>query len=197
MTSVYRVECLLQPALGDSGANIFHVTNGASDDAAVPAMLTAIKAFYTAIASFYLNTTLITIGSSVRDIGVTPNRIVAATPLTQVGTTAGEALPANVALVTTWRTAFAGRSFRGRTYLGPSQETMNNGGIPNAATVATIQTAATNLIAAINGVAGLRLGVFSLRRTQPPASLSPFNATEPVISAVARSKWNTQRRRLA
>lgn len=197
MTSVYRVECVIQPALGDAGANIFHVTNGSATDADVPAMLTAIKAFYTAIASFYLNTTLITIGSSVRDISVTPNRIVAATPLTQAGTTAGEALPANVALVTTWRTAFAGRSFRGRTYLGPSQETMNNGGIPNAATVSTIQTAASNLITGIQATPTLRLGIFSLRRTQPPFSLTPFAATEPVTSAVARSKWNTQRRRLA
>jgi hypothetical protein len=197
MTSVYRVECTIQPALGDTGANIFHVTNGGADDAAVPGMLTAIKAFYTAIASFYLNTTLITIGASVRDIGVFPNRIVAATPLTQSGTTAGEALPANAALVTTWRTALAGRSFRGRTYLGPSQETMNNGGIPNGATVATIQTAAGNLITAIDAVAGLSFGVFSLRRTLPPFSLTPFAATQPITSAVVRSKWNTQRRRLA
>jgi hypothetical protein len=193
--SLYRIACTISAPNSNPGANIFHVGNTNSGDTGISTVVGHIKTFYDAIASFYTTTTAITIAASVRDINVTPNRIVAVSSVQSVGTSTAEILPANAALVVTWRTALAGRSFRGRTYLGPSNETVNNGGIANATTVSTIQTAANTLITNIAAVTGFTLGVYSKRRTQPPESLSPLFATTNVTSATVNGLWDSQRRR--
>lgn len=195
MTSVYRIGCTIAAPNCNPAANIYHVSNGGATDTGIATVLTALKTFYDACAAFFTTSTTITIGASVRDVSVTPNRIVAATPVTSVGSSTAEILPANAALVVTWRTAFAGRSFRGRTYLGPSNETMNNGGVANGATVATMQTAANALITNIDAVAGMSFGVYALRRTLPPFSETPFAAMTPITSATINGLWDSQRRR--
>lgn len=195
MTSLYRIACTIAAPNSNPGANIYHVLNTNTGDTGITTVVAAFKTFYDAIQSFYTNTTTITIAASVRDIAVNPNRIVAVSPATSTGVSTAEILPANVALVVTWRTAFAGRSFRGRTYLGPSNETLNNGGIANGSTVTSMQTAANNLITNIQAVTGFNLVIFSKRRTEPPLSLSPENATTVVTSATINGLWDSQRRR--
>lgn len=195
MTSVYRIACNITAPNCNPAANIYHVTNGQTGDVGIGAVLTAFKTFYDAIATFFGTGTNISIGASVRDVSVTPNRIIAVSPLASVGSSGGEPLPANAALVVTWRTALAGRSFRGRTYLGPSTETVNSSGVAASGTVNTISTAANALITNIDAIAGMNFGVYAFRRTQPPYSETPFDASEPITSATVNGLWDSQRRR--
>jgi len=66
--------------------------------------------------------------------------------------TGGAALPPQLATVVSWRTATAGRSGRGRTYVGNLATVAMTGPAVTAATVSAINTAATNLIAAIAAI---------------------------------------------
>lgn len=102
------------------------------------------------------------------------------------GTVVADPLPANVALVSTFRTGTRGRSFRGRTYMGGHAETTNDGsGRPLAASVTSINTQWTGFIASLVGT-GVSLVV---------ASYKIPTATD-VATVTTDTTWDTQRRRL-
>lgn len=112
----------------------------------------------------------------------------AATP----GTQAGDMLPPQTALCITLRTAFAGRSFRGRVYLpGPGEA--GNGATGASLNVATGVAFITAVKAALVS-SSLDLGVIH-RPTEAPKPVTAGFIT-PVTSIVCRDAvWDTQRRR--
>ena len=66
----------------------------------------------------HLPTTTALVGLDVRDLRAANNPLISSAAVNHPGTAAGNALPPANAMVITLRTAFAGRSFRGRVYLG-------------------------------------------------------------------------------
>jgi hypothetical protein len=102
------------------------------------------------------------------------------------GTNGTESLPANVALVTTLRTAKRGRSYRGRCYWAPFTEGANDAtGSPTAAVATATQVQWTAFLTALGGT-GVSLVVASY-----------FHATaEDVTTCTTDTRWDSQRRRL-
>lgn len=98
-------------------------------------------------------------------------------------------LPVDVTLCVSWSTAFAGRSFRGRTYLPPWHENKNTdaGGtfpVPDGATVTAVAVNAEKLITDLQA-ASAPLCIYSRTLGQPN------NVTGGYID----HSWDTQRRR--
>lgn len=108
------------------------------------------------------------------------------------GTSAGDLLPPQTALVVTLRTAQAGRSFRGRVYLPGFTEGVNT---PGGAS--SWVTAPVTFITAIKSAlvtSGMDLGVLS--RPAPDALPPRSGFVTTVTSIVVRDAvWDTQRRR--
>lgn len=108
------------------------------------------------------------------------------------GSGAGDLLPPQVALCITERTAFAGRSFRGRVYLPGFNEAVNTatGVVQATATSVAFVTAIKSALIAN----ALDLGVIS--RPAPDATPPRAGMINVVTSIVARDTvWDTQRRR--
>lgn len=120
------------------------------------------------------------------------------TPLAGGGT--GDVLPLNVASCVTLRTALAGKSFRGRTYISGFAESENDAG-------GRITTAANNaaaaFITAINtalNTAGVPLAVLSrpyAGKTVPAKTFPARTGQGNIVTAaiVRDTKWESQRRR--
>lgn len=99
--------------------------------------------------------------------------------------TASEALPANVALVATLRTAKRGRSYRGRVYEGGWTEAANqSNGNPSTADAAKVAAQYNALISALTS-SGVSLVVASYLHT----------SAENVLNVTCDARWDTQRRR--
>lgn len=111
-----------------------------------------------------------------------------------VGSTGGDSMPPQTAMVVTIRTAFRGRANRGRVYLPATAESDNttNGVISS--------TQVTNRVNQIIGVqaalvaAGYTLGVGSYGPYKPPSTEVPH--FHPATSFTMDGKWDTQRRRV-
>lgn len=108
--------------------------------------------------------------------------------LTLAGFAAADPMPAQTAYVVTLRTSFAGRSYRGRTYLTGYAEGQNDAaGNP----VANVRTAAENFM---NDMLQHTVGGFTLFLAVASRTLGESND---VISVTGRDLvWDTQRRRL-
>lgn len=108
------------------------------------------------------------------------------------GTAGTDFLPPQTAFCVTLRTAFAGRSFRGRCYLPGFAEVQNT-----AAGVNTDPSTATAFVAAIKAALisnALDLGVIS--RPNPDATPPRVGSINTVTAIVSRDGvWDTQRRR--
>lgn len=138
------------------GYNIMHVSVPDADMtvANVNLVVDAIRDMYELVKQNYFTSTLIRVGERVARVDVTPNQIIAATPLTVTGTSAANRLPAEVALAVSWRTGLAGPAFRGRTYMGPfTVAAISSGGLINAVTAQGFQDAGNGLIAALDALA--------------------------------------------
>lgn len=102
------------------------------------------------------------------------------------GLSGGDPLPVSTCLVVTARTALRGRSYRGRVYTGPYDESYNTAGAPLASVVAAIAIqwdylATTRLVA--SGVSWVVASYL-------------HSTSENVLHATVDSRWDTQRRRL-
>jgi len=158
LTPTYRITCEGQGS-GVSGkaVNIFHVTSGTTatlSDTQLSNVLNDLKLLYTAFATYC--TITYSIGSRILELlpdGSPPviRNIAALTQAPGVGTV----MPAQLAAVVSWRTAFAGPSFRGRTFLGPLGSTAITAGSLNSAFLSAVNPAAvgmlTNMPAHANG----------------------------------------------
>ncbi len=158
LTPTYRITCEGQGS-GVSGkaVNIFHVTSGTSatlSDSQLTNVLTDLKLLYTAFGTY--TTITWSIGSRILELlpdGSPPviRNVAALSQAPGVGTV----MPAQLAAVVSWRTAFAGPSFRGRTFLGPLGNTAITAGSLNSAFLTAVNPAAaaviTNMPAHANG----------------------------------------------
>lgn len=167
--------------------NTFHIIDGspAITLAAFTAAVTDIAAFYTAIKSLYPSGVTITIGTSCEGL-VPPILVFPVTPVSVTAAVGGGVAAPQVCMIATWRTALAGRAYRGRTYIGPLQASVVNGASPPSTWVTTLQGAVTGLLAAAASSSMYDLAVFSRKN----------NTLDPVQSGVARGYFGTQRRRL-
>lgn len=140
--------------------------------------------FYSAFPT-YMRAGTWTHGNRVTTVDNTPNSVIGATPQT-TATTGSSPAPAQVAAGITWQTDFIGKSYRGRSYIGPlSLLGLESDGLTIKTAFSTaLHTAATNLRALTAG--GSQLCVWS------PTGL--FGNV--VTSHVVRLGYRTQRRRL-
>lgn len=95
-------------------------------------------------------------GRRVTTVDQVPNVVIPATSLTTLGTGTNRG-PQQVAIVLSWQTAFIGRSYRGRSYIGPLSQLAigTSGNAPSASALSDIATNATALRTATAGGAQL------------------------------------------
>lgn len=112
------------------------------------------------------------------------------------GADTGDPLPWQCAGVISWRTALAGKSYRGRTYIPGPSEGDTLGGLVTAQYIADLNAVVTQMLA-VFGPAGSntdwRFSIISRIANGVPRA-APVGT--PVISGVARSVFYTQRRRV-
>lgn len=120
----------------------------------------------------------------------TPPLILAGTPSTSTAGSAASALPPQLASVISWRTAIAGRTGRGRTYVGNLGNTAQQGASVNAAYVTAVNTQTTTLINAVPAVS-VASGVVGI------TIWSPTNGyLHDVISGASDATFDTMRSRV-
>jgi len=97
------------------------------------------------------------------DLGQDPNLVgVYTIPAGQVGTLAGDPLPANSASVLSWKTPYADRKRRGRTYWYGNTEAQMTGSTISSVYVLALTAIGTALMAFTNsGGIGVEFAVFS------------------------------------
>lgn len=130
---------------------------------------------------------------TVTDVSVASGRQFIASGLTSQGAIAGDAAPANAALVISWRTPFTGRSFRGRTYVGglPASAIVDPQHV--AAGVATDGLNAGNALITLLTAAGYTLVVASFRNGGVARTTA---VATPVTTVLCNTQIDTQRKRL-
>jgi len=179
-----------------SAINVLGVVNGSN--VAITQALTnsvgaAIKSGFTSSGFVNNLSTVITlVNVGLRDIRTANQAEFLDSGAAVAGTSGGDLLPLQTCLCITLRTALAGKSFRGRTYLWGYMEGMNDA---SGRITSTVQSVAfmTALKAALVANA-LDLGVLS--RPAPTLPIPRAGGITPVTSIVARdSVWDTQRRR--
>jgi hypothetical protein len=167
--------------------NIWHFNM--SDPFDVPqitAIGSGLVAYYQSLKALFASGSTITVGEKFLYLGTVPPVYVSYVPVS-FASTGSSRNAANVAAVSSWRTASAGRSYRGRTYLGPLETTAldTNTGLLAAGVVAGIKTAGEALIAA--GVTtSTNLVIYSRK----------LNSAATVIAAQVDTRPDSQRRRL-
>lgn len=107
------------------------------------------------------------------------------------GTLAGDQLPTQTCGLISWRTGFAGRSFRGRTYLPAASEGINDSVAQPSAAYITAATAFANALMGFNNIV---VGPDSLSFALSVFSRSTGDLTV-IESFEVREDWATQRRR--
>jgi hypothetical protein len=170
---------------GDQWANVIGMAGNAANFTNAEDAANAIKAFYTSINA----DAIFGSGWTLTEIKVTAGTSSGPNPVfvfpQTLASSALSRLPGQNAIVVSWKTGLGGRSFRGRTYLGPiSQAVITSAGVVSAGSRTTIQNAATALIAALDTV-GMPLAVYSRK----------LGEATPVTSAAVGTTVDTQRRR--
>lgn len=167
--------------------NVFHLGSAIQlTSADVSSVNNAFKAFYTSLAPFLSNATTVTCGFKAIQF-TDPPTILAGTQQTVSGTNAtGQAAPQN-AMCVSWRTDRAGRSYRGRTFIGPlGYNTVGIGGQITTTAANAAAPAGVTLINAIGAIhVGTYLGVYSHKH----------NLLTPILSVAVSTAVRTQRSR--
>lgn len=143
-----------------------------------------LDAFYEAIKGIIYGS-VIRCGSRVVTVGPPPNQVISVTPR-DTTTTGSSPAPYSASAGVTWRTANIGKSYTGRSYLGPlALAALGGDGLTVASSAVTIvQNAANNLL--LPTANGGQLVVWS----------PTLGVATDVTGAQARPGLRTQRRRL-
>jgi hypothetical protein len=192
VTDVAKVELIAQLG-GHEVVNIFHVHNTGGWD--TPTLTDLQTLFATWLVEEYsppLSNEVSWTDIISTDLGVADGAQVSGA-LSQDGGYADTSLPANVALVASWRTGYSGRSFRGRTFLF---------GIPSARQESP-QKVTSAFASAIQGVMAALLDRLA-DASQELVVVSYFHDSAPRVTPIATTITNvlvntqldTQRRRL-
>lgn len=136
-------------------------------------------------------------GAGIRNLRVANEVEYVSTETPVVGTGSGDALPNQLAAVVTLRTAKAGRSFRGRVYLGGAIEAENT-------SVGRIATAYNTALASFMdgvqtdmGTEGITLAVLSRPRYDPVSDALVYPGAITAVTAIVTrdEQWDTMRSR--
>jgi len=184
-SGIIRVVVGVNGGIPRPAINVWHANVADAEGGDSQTVVDAIRDFYTTAASIFPTSVTMTIGQAVTLITSVPPIIIGITPRVVAGTGTGGASAAQLAEVVSWRTPFAGRSFRGRTYLGPIAVSALTGGILSTPVVTACQNAANAYVAASNSAAAWDAKVWSEK----------LQSSSQITSAVANSKVETQRRR--
>lgn len=200
--SIWRITAESTPGASGVGnaINVFHVKSTSGAVADCNSAIVALKAFYDALVIWYPTGHPVTIGNSVVDLTMDPPGYVLATPLTSTPSGGTSCLPAQVAAVISWKTVFAGPSFRGRTYLGPLiPAACQTDGTLSPSMIINMNTAGLGIVTYNGGKPiGDGFGVYSQYHGKnadgtPKKRDTPlFN---PITGRVSRLKAMTQRKR--
>jgi len=158
----------------NTAVNVLHVqTTGGLSIAETNSILAPFKAFWDALASYRETGSTTLIGSRVlisdqsnwtKPVGKPgapgyvggkwspPPTILGATALSSTAGTGGGTIPPQLASVVSWRTATAGRTGRGRTYIGKLGSNAMTAGNVTAAFAAAASGAAATLISAVSAL---------------------------------------------
>lgn len=191
---------------GKTVANVLHASV-AGGFSATSTVAEAVRAAIVASAGWTawkarLNTTVSLAAVDIRDLRTGNNPLVASTGAAAAGTGAGTALPPGDALVVTLRTAFAGRSYRGRAYLpGLDSTALAAGGVAAAGTVTDATSFMTAVQTALSGQ-GMTLAVAQPARQQYTSAKGTLHnartaALQTVTSIVTRNTTIDHQRRRA
>lgn len=180
--------------------NVFGAVNSggsAATQAACNALGTAIKNALTSTAHVgNLSSTVALQRVMLRNISI-PNQIEyqdAASPV--VGTSSAVLLPPQTSLCVTLRTALAGRSYRGRTYLPGFHEDSNSAGGTIGSASADAAVAFVTAIITAMAAQSLPMAIVSRPQYNEAGTLTRAGFATPVTVAVNRDLvWDTQRRR--
>jgi hypothetical protein len=185
------------------GINTLYFVEGANTGAGTDAPGMALT-FSTAIAALYkavMPGTATYRGVSAQKLALAPLAPAPSITLAGVGTAAGNSAPNQVAAVLSLRTAFAGKKFRGRSYIAfpPISFSDVNGDMTAAAQTAYLALGVAILTPFI-AVGGAGTSVMSLcvRGTNLPRPVPPLRPTysyTTVNSVQMALKWGTIRRR--
>ena len=187
-----RLTCETLTGTGQRGLNIWHANVESTNAAAAADLVADLDTFYTALGGYFGTSTVTTIGVSCTTVE-DPPLIVPVTPQTAAGTVVTTtATPAQLAQVISWRTALAGRSYRGRTYIGPVVLGALSGSTFSTTVVTAAQAAADALVANSNGSTDYQLVVLS-RFSGGVERPNPIGT--PITSALVGNRVETQRRR--
>lgn len=187
--AIYRVPIdLAWSGSGSPGVNVFHIETGDTSVGEGAATIVALlREFYVDISTMLGGPMTVSFAGEVVEVDTDVRVGVPAWSYTTAGTNQYAAFP--LALVVSWRTAFATRSATGRTFIGPLAASVDGSlGVPAAATTTLLQTAANTLINDIEtaeGPLGSRLVVYS--RTE--------NAGRAILSARTRNQFSILRSR--
>jgi hypothetical protein len=184
---IARVVCSGPGGTGDVWSNVFHVNEPSPLPQTPQAVLDAFQNFYGGL----LANDVFGLGFAVTNIQVRrggggSGDVVTdhAVSLTEASANASP-LPPQDAIVITWRTVLSGRSFRGRSYMGPlGKYAVGADGRVAPATITALQSGA-NILRTDLLAAGNQLGVFSRTKLQ----------FTDITSASVGNVVDTQRRR--
>lgn len=156
------------PILGGTGVNIWHLRdNGeANPDPEIDAMIDNLADFYTTVCQWSSTRTTYSFDGELVQVGdPSPDLKTGRHTFSISGTASADDLPPANCIVVGWRTALAGRSGRGRTFLGPIPVTVNqDNGTPIETARAALQAAADNLIAQQDDPLNGAFGVWSVKQ---------------------------------
>lgn len=160
MPDVMRITS--ESSLGAQAVNVWHfLCPGAASTTLANECITKLDTFYEAIKS-HLAADTWTHGRRVTTVNLNPNIVVSATSLTTTGTGTNRG-PQNCAVGISFTTAFIGRSYRGRAFLGPLSQLAigTSGNQISASCISDVATAGTALRTATAG--GAQLCVWSVK----------------------------------
>lgn len=148
--------------------------------------ITRITAFYTAHASFLTSTCFWTAGTRVLELDMedpsAPPVIKGTTAGTTVAGTGGVQTINQAAICIAWRTAIAGRSYRGRTFMGVLAATAVAGGTMSGGLTGSVIAAGNNLITTLAALATpLHLVVYSRKVPACPPITSCYTDAVPDV----------------
>lgn len=165
--------------------NVWHFDcHGAASTTLANEAITKVDTFFETIKAILAPGT-INHGLRVTTVDLTPNVVVPATNLVTT-TTGSNNATRSAACGVTWQSAFIGKSYRGRSYIGPlTSSAMDSNGLDvGSSAVSLISGAATTLFAPTAG--GAVLTVWSQK----------LKVANDVVGQVTHSGIRTQRRRL-
>lgn len=163
--AIYRIPITLtNPNMPSPAVNVWHCRTDTSvftgsDWVSAGQPLGELATFYGAIKGYLAQGTVVTFPTQLVEVETAEETSVGA--IASISATGTTTAPPGLALVLSWKTGTAARRGRGRTFLGPLTQSMQDAnGRPSSAPKGTFLTAAQALLTASAGANGWALGVY-------------------------------------